>query len=194
MPNARRIYSRVFVSICVLGILLSLSKTIRVFSLSPRNLGIPHGAAEDWLILVLVLAAAAWTAWKSEDIAMVGRAAIALFSVCFAFISFQDVIEVHYGIAPHYIEDGRTVMQRSVVESALTGGVFLAMSLGIYKWRAWGHKLCLVVCIVLAAGCVAMFFEGIDWKPIVALAVLISVVVWLRLPTVRYRLRTAGQE
>lgn len=69
------------------------------------------------------------------------------------------------------------------------GIIFLALGAGVYPWRAWGHRLCLVVSSMLGWGCIGyVALEGFDWKPIVALAVVISFLVWLRLPVVRYRL------
>lgn len=195
MLDRNQFYRWGFVSIFTIGTLLSLFKTVRVFLLNPHELGVPRGAAEDWLLLGAVLASATLSAWKTPDVAAIGRIMIAVFGIGLALIFFQDVVETSAGLIPRYIQNGQTVIQRNGIESALMGTIFLAIGAGVYQWRAWGHKLCLVVSSMLGLGCIGyLAFEGFDWKPIVALAVIVSVIVWLRLPVVRYRLRAGSSQ
>lgn len=195
MLDRDQFYRWGFVSICGIGTLLSLFKTVRIFLLNPHEMGVPRGAAEDWLLLGAVLAAATLSAWKTPDVAAIGRIMITVFGIGIALIFFQDVVETSAGLIPGYIQTGQTVVQRNSIESASMGIVFLAIGAGVYQWREWGHKLCLVVSSMLGLGCIGyLAFEGLDWKPIVALAAIISVIVWLRLPVVRYRLRMGSSQ
>lgn len=195
MLDRSQLYRWSFVLICVFGTLLSLFKTVRAFLLNPHEMGVPRGAAEDWLLLSVVLVSATASAWKAPDIAAIGRITIAVFGIGIALIFFQDVVETSAGFIPPYIQNGQKVVERSGVESALMGAIFLAIGAGVYQWRAWAHKLCLVVSFMLGLGCIGyLAFEGFDWKPVVALAVVISVIVWLHLPVVRYRLRVGPSQ
>src|SRR5690348_15792396 len=140
MLGRNQFYRWGFVSIFAIGTLLSLFKTVRVFLLNPHEMGVPRGAAEDWLLLGAVLTSATLSAWKTPDVAAIGRIMIAVFGIGFALIFFQDVIETSAGRVPGYIQTGQTVVQRNGIESALMGIIFLAIGAGVYQWRAWGHK------------------------------------------------------
>jgi hypothetical protein len=188
-------YSRVFVASCSVGILLTIVKAIQVLSLNPRELGVPRGAAEDWFLLALVLFAAAWSARKTFDIAMIGRAAIVVFALCFAVILAQDVIQISTGVMPRYMDNGSSLVRRSGTESGLMAVLFLILGVGVYQWRAWAHKLCLIVSLLFAVGCVAYIAEeGFNWKPLLTLPLLALVSVWLRLPVVRSRVRSGAAQ
>jgi hypothetical protein len=195
MAIGRQLYARVFAVSCLAGAALSIAKTIRVFFLNPRELGSPHGAAEDWLLLAMVLLTASLSAWITQDIVAIGKNAIVIFSLGFAVISFQAAAEIYTGLVPRYFQDGQSVVERNEFENVAMAAVFLGTGLGIYRRRAWGHTLCLIVSVILGLGCVGyLVIEGLSWKPLVAFAVVASVIVWLRLPVVRYRLKEGSAQ
>lgn len=184
-----------FAAICGIGTLLSLFKTARPFLLNPHEMGVPGGVAGNWLLLGVVFASAAAAGWKAADITAIARISIAAFGIGIALIFFQDVVRMSAGLLAGYTQDGQTPVKRNSMESALMGIIFLAIGAGVYPWRAGGHKLCLVVSSMLGLGSIGyLAFEGFAWKPIVALAVVISVLVWLRLPVVRYRLSMGASQ
>jgi hypothetical protein len=190
MAIRSELYARVFAMSCLVGAALSIAKTIRVFSLNPRELGSPRGAAEDWLLLTIVLLTASLSAWITQDIVAIGKNAIVSFSLGFAVISFQTAAEIYTGRVPRYFQDGQSVVERNEFENAAMAAVFPGTGVGIYCRRAWGHTLCLIVSVLLGLGSVGyLATDGLNWKPLVRLAVVASVIVWLGLPVVRYRLK-----
>jgi hypothetical protein len=177
----------------VLGAVLSLTESVRVFLLKPREFGTPRGAAEDWFLLALVLLALGWTASRAQDVAMVGRIAIVVFSIGFAMLSFQEVLESYGSQAPRYIDDSHGALRRSNLASVGTGAIFAAVGIGISRWRRWARALTLIVCVVLSLGCAAYVASGgLSGKVLIALMLLAAVIIWLYIPDVRRRFQASG--
>jgi hypothetical protein len=195
MASAGQLYARLFAVACLAGTALSIAKTIRVFSINHRELGSPRGAAEDWFLLVIVLLTAAVSAWTTQDIVAIGRNTIVVFSFGFAVISFLDAAEVFAGIVPRYTQVDQSIVERSWLGDSAMGAISLTIGVGISQRRFWGHVLCLIVSVLLGLGCIGyLALDGLDWKPIVSLIVISSVIIWLRLPVVRYGLKESSAQ
>jgi hypothetical protein len=99
------------------------------------------------------------------------------------------------GAAEDWLQESQSVVERNEFENTAMAAVFLGTGVGIYCRRAWGHTLCLIVSVLLGLGGVGyLVTDGLNWKLLVGLAVVASVIVWLRFPVVRYRLKEGSAQ
>lgn len=185
-PNRLRFDRWIVIGSLVVGIFVSVAKTIRVFLLNPRELGTPRGAAEDWFVLVAVLSAMTWASLRNGSVATIGRAGIVTLSIGVAILFLQDFVESFVGIGSQYADTGSAAVERQGAANIALSAIFFAAGSGIYRWANWGRKLTLAVSFVVLVGTVALTFnEGISVKYVSAFAVMLSIILWLFQPAVR---------
>jgi hypothetical protein len=159
-----------------------LARAIRVFLLDPRNLGVPSGAAEDWMIGTLVFSIIGEDVRRKKPVAQIGNDAIVVFCAALALLFTQDMAREL--IFRHEVKlDNSEVVFRTILGSA-----FLLAAWGLHTWQRWGRILSLLLALAMAGGTIVLFsLMGFSWRLIATIAVLACVFGWLYLPSVRAR-------
>jgi ABC-type cobalt transport system substrate-binding protein len=159
-----------------------LVKAIRVFLLDPRNLGLPSGAAEDWMIGMLVFSIVGAGVRRKQPVAQIGNDAIVVFCIAMVLLFAQDLLRelIFRNEMPLGSSDAAF---RTILATA-----FLFAAWGVHTWQRWGRILCILLALSATVGTVVIFFQmGFDWRLVSATAVLCVVFGWLFLPAVRTR-------
>jgi hypothetical protein len=171
----------IFIAAC-LAAATCLAKAIRVFLLDPRNLGLPSGAAEDWMIGTIVFSIIGADVRRKKPVAQIGNDAIVVFCAALALLFTQDMVREL--VFRHEVKlDSSEGAFRTILGSA-----FLLAAWGLHTWQKWGRILSLLLALTMAGGTIVLFSQiGFSWRLITAIAVLACVFGWLFLPSVRAR-------
>jgi hypothetical protein len=159
-----------------------LIKAIRVFLVDPRNLGFPSGAAEDWIIGMIVFSIIGAGARRKKPVAQIGNDAIVVFCAAIVLLFAQDLVK-------ELVFRNETTLGRSEAAfSTILATLFLFAAWGLHTWQRWGRILCLLMALSTAVGTIVLFSQmGFDWRLVATTAVLGFVFGWLFLPAVRTR-------
>jgi len=159
-----------------------LAKAIRVFLLDPRNLGVPSGAAEDWMIGTLVFSIIGEDVRRKKPVAEIGNDAIVLLCAALALLFAQDIVRELIFLHEVKLDSAEAAFR------TILGGAFLLAAWGLHTWQRWGRILSLLLALTMAVGIIVLISPiGFSWRLIATITVLACVFGWHFLPSVRAR-------